>query len=222
MKVEEVGVNMGIYEELSFAAVLSDTALTEATLTFTPLTYTDPDGTTGVYKSSGLRQNRPASFGQISLGTLKTARTTLKNIRQPDGQLVLCNPNSIVYHPTDEQLVDILLKSPNFPSPSQSNTSYGIPTGGAFGNINPVQGMYSKHECRYLTATGSSGGAWFMMEAKKPIIWQERTGLQTVQEAPNSGTSFSRMLVRWRVNKRGQMFVYPGAARFVYQGSDGQ
>jgi len=220
MKVEEVGVNMGIYEELAFAAVLSDTALTQASLTFTPLTYTDPDGTTGVYKSSGNRQNRPASFGAISVGTLKTAKQVLKKIKQPDGQLVLVNPNSVVYHPDDEQIVDIILKSPNFPSPIQANTAYGAPTGQVFA-INPIQGMYQKYECRYLTSSGNNGGAWFLMESKKPVVWQERTGLMTVQEAPNSGTSFNRMLARWRVSKRGQMFMYPGASRFTFQGNDG-
>lgn len=221
MKVEELGENMAIYEELAFAAVLSDVALTEATLTFTPLTYSDPDGTTGVYKSSGNRTNRPASFGAISLGTLKTARATLKKIKQPDGQKVLVNPNAIVYHPDDEQFLDILLKSPQYPATLQSNTAYGAPLG-QLGAINPVQGFYTKYECRYLNSVGSNGGAWFLGQAKsRSIVWQERTGLMTVQEQPNTGANFTRMLARWRVNKRGQMFMYPAGSRFWFQGNDG-
>ena len=42
---------MRVWQELSFAAYMSDTALTEGNLTITPLTYTDPDTSTGVFSA---------------------------------------------------------------------------------------------------------------------------------------------------------------------------
>ena len=61
-----------------------------------------------------------------------------------------------------------------------------------------------------------------MTEAQAPhVTWQERTGVRVVQEAPNSGVSFSRQLVRWRVDERGAGFMYVGGARFLYQGNNG-
>jgi hypothetical protein len=223
-KVKDLGVNMANYEELAFAAVLSDTTITFGPMSFAPGTYTDPDTTTGVYQSSGNRTNRPASFGAIGLNTLKVARQTMFLMKQPDGQILNINPNAVVYHPVDEQLVDILSKSPTFPGPAQTNTAYGTPTGApAQGIINPVQGMYTYHMCRYLNYNlSTNGGAWFVTEAGAPhVTWQERTGLRVVQEAPNTGQGFNRMITRWRADKRGAMFMYVGGARFVYEGNSG-
>lgn len=223
-KVSDLGVNMANFEEIAFAAVLQDTAVTNGGYTFTPSTYTDPDTTTGVYVSSGKRANRPASFGAISLSTLKVAKQVMLLQTQPDGQFVNITPNTVVYHPVDEQFVAILSKSPTFTSPAQSNTAYGAPTGApAQGVINPVQGMYTYYECRYLNYnTATNGGAWFVTEAGAPhVTWQELSGLRTVAEAPNSGPGFSRMLKRWRTDKIGAMFMYAGGARFLYEGNSG-
>ena len=223
-KVSDLGVNMANYEEIAFAATLQDTTVTAGGLTFTPPTYSDPDGTTGVYQSSGARTNRPASFGAISVNTLKFAKQTLLLMKQPDGQFVNIMPDSVVYNPVDEQFIDILFKSPTFPAVNQASTAYGAPTGyPAQGVINPIQGMYKPYQCRYLNSnTATNGGAWFLTEAGAPhVTWQERSGLQVVQETPNTGQSFSRMLVRWRANKRGAMFMYVGGARFLFEGNNG-
>ena len=224
-KVSDLAVNMANYKEVAFAAVLQDTTVTAGGLTFTPNTYSDPDGTTGVYASSGNRANRPSSFGAISVGTLKVAKQTLLLMKQPDGQFININPNAVVYHPVDEQLIEILFKSPTFPATGQTATStYGGQTGfSAQGVINPVQGAYTPYQCRYLNynATGN-GGAWFVTEANAPhVTWQERSGVRVVQEAPNSGVSFSRQLCRWRADERGAMFMYVGGARFVFEGNSG-
>lgn len=223
-KVSDLGVNMANYEEIAFAAVLQDTTVTNGGYTFTPNTYTDPDTTTGVYQSSGNRTNRPVTFGAISVGTLKFAKQTLLLMKQPDGQFVNINPNCVVYHPVDEQYVTIIGKSPTFPGTPQTNTAFGAPVGyPAQGVVNPIQGMYTYYECRYLNSnTATNGGAWFVTEAGAPhVTWQELSGLRTVAEAPNSGPGFARMLKRWRTDKIGAMFMYEGGARFLFEGNNG-
>ena len=224
-KVSDLAVNMANYKEVVFTAILSDTSITAGGMTFAPPTYSDPDGTTGVYQSSGNRQNRPATFGAINVNTLKFAKQTLLLMKQPDGQFINITPNTVVYQPVDEQFVEILFKSPTFPATGQTASStYGGQTGyPAQGVINPVQGAYTPYQDRYLPSnTSTNGGAWYVTEAQAPhVTWQERTGVRVVQEAPNSGVSFSRQLVRWRVDERGAGFMYVGGARFVFQGNNG-
>lgn len=221
-KASELGENMAIYQELAFAATICDMALTEGDLTYTPDTYTDPDGTTGVYKTAAvdaLRANRVASMGAPSLALLRELRYLLKNMHQPDGQKVLINPNCIVYHHLNEQELTVLLDSPNYPGSVSAASTPGA-TGGTMA-VNPLKGLYTRYECRYLNAAGSNP-AWFMGQANtRSIIWQERDGLQVLQESPDAGKSFDRDLVRWRTRKRGRMFFFPGGARFWGQGSDG-
>ena len=222
IKSSEVGENMAIWQELSFAAYLSDTALTEADLTITPGTYTDPDGTTGVYATTGNRKNAPSAIGTINQNTLRVARATLKKMRQPNGMKVLVNPNTLVYHPDDEQTVEMILKSPNWNFASNTNDTAGTSTVmGAPGGMNPLQGKYTPVECRYLTTNGTNG-AWFLGQSKsRSLLFQNRDGLQTLQESPASGKSFDMDLSRWRNRQRGAWAWLLGGARFWYRGSTG-
>ena len=224
IKASEVGENMAIWQELSFAAYLSDRALTEADLTITPGTYTDPDGTTGVYTNTTTsnRINAPSSDGTINYNTLRTARAVLKRIKQPNGMKVLVNPNMLVYHPDDEQTVNMLLKSPTWlGSSNQTDSSTPGALTGAPGGMNPLQGAYTPVECRYLKSNGTNG-AWFLGQSKsRSLLFQNRDGLQTLQESPSSGKSFDMDLSRWRNRQRGAWAWLLGGARFWYRGSAG-
>jgi hypothetical protein len=226
-KVSETGENMRLYQELSFAAYLSNTPLTEGALTITPPVYTDPDGSTGVYSAvtTGVqryRQNRPAAFGMIGMNTLRDARAMLKRMRQPNGVKIPIIADTLVYHPDDEQTVDLLLKSPVWPSSTGLSILPGVRTG-QVNAINPLTSYgYNPIQCYYLNSGGSDGGAWFLGKSKsRSLIYQNRDGLQTIQESPNAGKSFDRDLSRWRNRSWGSFEWILGGARFWYQGNDG-
>lgn len=229
-KASEAGEDMAILQELAFAAFLQDigsTGLTEGDLTVTTPTYTDPDGTTGVYASTGNRQNRPSSFGRISVNTIQFAMQTLKLMKQPNGRKILVVPDSLVYHPCDWQIVQVLFGSDYWPA-SYYTADSTAPQGGTVSSapnaINPIKGYgLNPMECRFLNFnTSTNGGAWFIGKAKsRSLIYQQRDGLQTLQESPSAGKSFDLDLSRWRNRMRGNWGWVLGGARFWFEGNSG-
>ncbi len=227
-KSSEAGENMRIYQELSFAAYMSDTSLSEGNLTIAPLTYTDPDGSTGVFSSvttgvQGYRQNLTTA-GKIGMNTLKTARRVLKNMRDVNGIKMAVMPNTLLYTPDDEQDVDVLLKSPTWPSSTNQGSSTPGDSTGAVNATNPLAGYgYTPIECRYLYHAGNTnGGAWFLGQRQsRSLVYGNRSGLRTVMENPSAGQSFERSLQRWKMDQRGAFAWVLGGARFWYRGNTG-
>ena len=67
---------------------------------------------------------------------------------------------------------------------------------------NPLQGLYTPKMSRFLSSNGGLDGTHghaYLLEAKKGIVFQERTALQVMQEAHNAGASFERDVYRYRV-----------------------
>lgn len=225
-KAAETGEDIAALQELAFATFLQDAgALTEANLTITPTTYTDPDGTTGVYTSSNAkgRQNRPSSYGKIGMNTIKFGVKRLKLIQQPNGRKINIIPDTLVYHPDDFQDVEVLLKSPVWPGSSNQNSSTPGDSTGAVGANNPLSAYgLTPYECRYLTGGGTNGGSWLIGKRQsRSLIYQSRDGLQTLQESPNAGKSFDLDLNRWRNRMRGNWAWILGGARYWFKGNDG-
>lgn len=223
------GNNMNYIMEAQMAAVLLDTPGTYGAFTFkTPAfqSYVDADGTTGVYQTSGLRQNKITAT-TINLESLRTIETLAATIRQPDGQVVMCLPDVLWYHPFDRIAVETIIKSPVWPSSTNQADSGSVGIAGSIagsvGAPNPMQGRYTLAENRLLPYNASTnGGAWGVLQkSTTPIILQEREALQVLMESPNAGRSFESDLVQWRIRKRSTFFVFPGAARYCFLGNTG-
>jgi len=60
-------------------------------------------------------------------------------------------------------------------------------------------------------------GAWFLLQTKKSIVFQDRDPLEVAQEAVNAGESFNRDQYRWRVRRRFNTAVIE--SRYVFRGN---
>jgi hypothetical protein len=211
------GKGIGIWKEIAFAATLTGQSITEGDLTITPKTYTDPDGTTGLYTTSGNRKNK-TSNATPTANALNAMNVLLKSIKDTDGKKVLVTPDTLVYDPTNDFLIqktfagsanDIMLTT------TSSGTSVLNTT--ELTSSNPFKGKLKLLECRYLPA-----GAWYYGESKSfSFIEAEREGIQVLKESPDSGKSFEFDCSRWRDRWRGAFTVAPGGARFWTEGSSG-
>lgn len=213
-KSSQIGKRMALYNEVAFAAYLSDAAITQGGLKVTPETYTDPDTTTGIYVTSGNRQNAPSSDGSPTPGNVDVGLKLLKLIKDTNGNIVMVDPNCIVYEPSNWYPIQQIFTADNYLSTPDGSTG-SITANPVMGTKNPFKGMLTPYECRFLKA-----GTWYIGEAKNPMAlnWQEREGLQVLQESPDAGESFSRDLYVWKARKRGKMFWMAGGSRFWFRG----
>jgi phage major head subunit gpT-like protein len=115
--------------------------------------------------------------------------------------------------PSDKFNAAKLLQSALQPSvPGASGQTASTASSGGTGwtmTTNPLQGLFAAQEVRYLPSSLSptkgldgTNGAWFLLEAKKSIVWQDRDALEVAQEAANTGESFDRDVYRYRVRRR--------------------
>jgi hypothetical protein len=212
-KASQMGEGVAYWHETAFAAYLSDTAVTVADLTITPDTYTDPDATTGIYKTTGNRINKIAdvspTFNNVAAGL-----TTLKNMKDTGGKPLLIDPDTIVYTPQDEQLVQRTFGAGANSLMITDTSTTKLADALEVSSNNPLRGRFQLMECRFLPA-----GAWYLGQRKSySLLWMERDGLQVLQASPDNGDSFKLDVVQWRTRKRGKMTWAPGGARFWYQG----
>jgi hypothetical protein len=79
--------------------------------------------------------------------------------------------------------------------------------------------MFTNATGMVATAAGNSS-AWYLIDDTKPwFVCQIREAASVVQEVPNSGESFDRDIIRWRLRLRVNAdHIDP---RFAWQGSDG-
>jgi hypothetical protein len=91
----------------------------------------------------------------------------------------------------------------------------GVPGGttGYVNTINPLYGLYKLKVSRYLPKYH-----WYLGQAKKGIIFQNREPLSIVQEGPASGESFAREILVFRTKARWEMDWIEGSNLFWYQG----
>lgn len=152
---------------------------------------------------------------------LQAADIALQEIKDPLGNLMLVAPDTLFVSVADKFNAAVLLQSSLQPSVPQN--SAGLFTSGATGwtmSTNPLQGLYSLKVSRFLTTTAGlngSSGAWFLLQAKKSVVFQDRTALQVVQEAQNSGGSFERDVYRYRVDRRYAAAVVE--SRYIFRGN---
>lgn len=194
---------------------------------------TDP--ITGASAYSTTIGNEPAAPGQLSQPGLETADIALQNMLDPLGNFLLVMPDTVLVSPADKFNVLKLINSTLQPSvPGSSGQNSGTASSGGTGwtmTVNPLQGEYAPKISRFLPgATSTQGGpgltgpgldgshgAWFLLQAQKAIVFQDREALEVMQEAPTTGTAFSVDQYRYRVRRRFAARVIDG--RFSYRGN---
>lgn len=227
----QIGEQHRNQEEIYFAGFLYGSNVTFNGVSVPVPTYTDPDGTLGVYKTTGTRANAitPAAISQTAIQDLITLS---KAVQDPGGKTLLIRPNLLWGGTGVSFNAAVLLRSATFPSVISGAST---PTNtGSFSSINPLDSKYGAlrapldyAEQAYFNGTNDlpngtddSKNLWGMMETKKNgIIMQDRQPLEVLMESPNAGGSIRTRSYYYRTFRR--FALYHGDARFLFRGSDG-
>ncbi len=163
--------------------------------------------------------NRPASYGAFNLANIIAGYQALMQQKNLLGLIMQVNPNRALVSPLNAFDAATLLNSSYYPAGAQSAGT----TGGAFA-VNPIKGLVNLTVSRYMpnnsgTITANSK-AWALVDDSKPwFVLQLREATNLIMEAPNSGQSFDRQLIRFRASARMNAdFIDP---RFAWLGNDG-
>lgn len=175
--------------------------------------------------------NCPKNTGEgeaLTQEALENATIKLHKMKDPLGQLIMVQPDTLLVSPSDEFSAAKLLQSALQPSvPGASGQTASTASSGGTGwtmTMNPLQGLFALKVSRFLpssldTTKGLNGaaGAWLLLQAKKSIVFQDRAALEVAQEASNAGESFNRDQYRWRIRRRFNTAVIE--SRYVYRGN---
>jgi hypothetical protein len=161
---------------------------------------------------------RPASYGALNQANIQSAFVALMNQKNLLGLKMNVQPDKILCGPTQTFDLSVLLHSAYYPTGATAGQ-----TGGAF-SINPIEGIAEKVVSRFMfdnsgAVTGSSK-AWYLVDSKVPwFVVQVREAAVVELENPQSGQSFDRDVVRFKLRLRSNAdFIDP---RYAFQGNDG-
>lgn len=165
-------------------------------------------------------KNRPASFGALNQGNVQNGFIALMNQKNKLGLKMMVKPSRILIGPAYQFDASVLLHSAYYPSvPSATPGAVGT----SFSE-NPIKGIANLTISRFMfkndgTVDGSST-AWYLLDDSVPFfVCQIREAAMVSQENPNSGDSFDRDIMRFKVSMRANAdYIDP---RFIYQGNDG-
>lgn len=226
-RAAEIGQGMRIVQEMWFTA-----RLTGAAQTFPEdITVPEPTVLSQVYRSnlfSATEGNQAAAAGtRLSQPALEEASIAMMKARDPLKNRILTKMDTLVVSIDDMFTAAKLINStlqPSTPGTSSQvlagNTvaagpNAGVPGGstGWINTINPLYGLYKLKVARYLPKYH-----WYLGQAKKGIIFQNREPMSVVQENPTSGESFSHDVLVFRVKARWEMDWIEGSNLFWYRG----
>lgn len=220
-RAANLGMMMRYIEELEVIR-----AIVEAEDTFNKLS------TTGYTTAIG---NSPATPGALSQAALEEADIALQNMQDPLGNFMLVMPDTVLVSPSDKFNLLKLLNSTLQPSvPGASGETLSNVKGGQTGftmTINPLQGEYTAKVSRFVPGKSSklggpglkgpgldaANGAWFLLESKKSVVFQDREGLEIVQENPAAGAGFQFDEYRYRIRRRFNAKTID--TRFIWRGN---
>lgn len=223
-----IGEGTRIVQEMWFIA-----RLTGATQTYPEdITVPAPQVVTTVYSTtlfSSTEGNKAASAStRLSQPALEEASIAMMKARDPLKNRLLTKMNTLVTSTDDMFVAAKLINStlqPSIPGTAAQvmggytvtagQTTSGVPGGttGYVNTINPLYGLYKLKVSRYLPKYH-----WYLGQAKKGIIFQNREPLSIVQEGPTSGESFARDVIVFRCKSRWEMDWIEGSNFFWYQG----
>lgn len=227
-RMQRLGESSRLREELEAAGRLVNVALTQGKVTVPVSAYTRTNfngATVGVFATNFYGTNggttygnRPVSFAQLSVPTLRTALQSLASAFDPLGVRIAVRPDRLVASNFDEINARTLLNSSYYPGVSgqAGQTASSAASGtlsGAFAD-NVLKGMLNLSLNTFLPF-----GAWNVGASKKGMMMQRRDALEVVQELPNSGASFNTDTIRFR--SRARWILDWIDSSFWYQGNDG-
>lgn len=167
--------------------------------------------------------NRPSSFAALSQPAIQSGFTALRQQKNQLGLKMEMEPNCLLIGPKYEFDTAVIANSAYYPS--VAGTVAGT-TGGQFA-INPLKGKFDTIISKYhFKNTGvvddGTGTMWYIIDKKKTangaFILQMRENASVINEAPNSGESFSRDLIRFKARSRFNADVIE--PRFIWRGND--
>lgn len=170
--------------------------------------------------------NLNSGGGRISQATIERASVALEEMKDPLGQLIMVQPDTILVSSSDKFEAAKLLQSALQPSvPGKAGENIGNVASGQTGwtmTANPLQGLFALKVSRFLPSEFSAvkgidatHGAAFLLQSKKSLVFQDRDPLEVQQEAQNAGESFTRDQYRWRVRRRFNAAVIE--SRYLYR-----
>lgn len=187
--------------------------------------------TTSAAPFRGGAYNAPTSFGALTQNNIQNGFIAL--MQQPNllGIKMNVNPKRILISPFYRFDAAVLLNSSFYPSQGGITGGSASSSAGTTGNtfaINPIESVAALSVSRFMftNKTGQVGqavgnsSAWYLIDdSKAAFVCQLREAASVVQEAPNSGESFDKDIIRWRLRLRTNAdHIDP---RFAWQGSDG-
>lgn len=169
--------------------------------------------------------NRPSAYAALGLSGLKNAWSRMLNAKDPQGNKIITQPDTLLVSSMDALHAPLLVSPPNgvpyYPAvigasgQTASNAQAGYP-GGAFG-ANPFMGLGIK----VVVARFLPDWAWAIGEKGKGFIFQERDPLEVIPEATASGAAFNFDAMRYRSRRRFEADWIGGGSRFWFLGNDG-
>jgi len=180
-----------------------------------------------MYQSvTGAFGNRPAAYAAMALNPLKQGWSDMLNAKDPLGNKIIVNPNTLLHSSKDALHAPMLVTPPAgvpyYPAPiglsgqTASTATSGSVGGGVFG-ANPFMGLGIKT----VLARFLADWAWALGERAKGFVFQERNPLEVIQETPASGAAFEVDAFRFRSRRRFEADWITGGSRFWWLGNDG-
>lgn len=167
--------------------------------------------------------NRPSSYVALTQAAIQAGFTALRQQKNQLGLKMEVDPDTILCGPKYEFDTAIIANSAYYPSVASASAGA---VGGQFA-INPLKGKFDVIISKYhFKQTGvvddGLGTMWYLADKKKTsngaFIVQMRENATVINEAPNSGESFNRDLLRFKARSRFNAdFIEP---RFIYRGND--
>jgi len=232
-RAQRLGESMAMWEDQYFSRRFIGAANTDfkpTTIAASRWTGVNPKGTAistpfneDMYltKADGSQHigNRPHTFAQFNFSGLLRAFQRLRQAKDPMGQAMVVNPNTLLVSTFDELNARTAVGSPVMPGVqgrADSTETASTAAAGFFrgwGAMNPVQGEFTV-VCNIHLA----GGVWALGEGGKGYIFQRRDPMEIAQELPLSGESFILDVYRFRSRARWEQdWIDP---RFWFLGCD--
>jgi hypothetical protein len=226
-KAQQIGEGMRIVQEMWSLARLTGMAQTYPE----DITVPEPQVLTTVYDKDlfgpGLGNRAQAALTRLSQPALEEASISMMKVRDPLKNRILAKMDTLVVSVDDMFTAAKLINStlqPSMPGTAAqvmggtsvaAGPNAGVPGGtvGYVNTINPLYGLYKLKVARYLPSKH-----WYLGQAKKGLIFQNREPLSIVQENPAAGESFARDILVFRSKARWEVDWIEGSNLFWYQG----
>lgn len=222
-RAQQIGEGMRIVQEMWALARLTGEAQTYAE----DITVPAPQVLTTVYDPNlfGVGEGNTAQSLNVRLSqpALEEASIAMMKARDPLKNRILAKMDTLVTSIDDMFVGAKLINSTLQPSvpgaATQALAGNTVATGLAGGTtgfvntINPLYGLYKLKVARYLPKYH-----WYLGQAKKGLVFQNREPLSIVQENPAAGESFARDVLVFRSKARWEIDWIEGSNLFWYKG----